>query len=100
MPYVDDRGGIAFDGDDPWKGYPVAIVERIREIIVEVLGYRKAVGLLPTSRFVMDLGIVSLDDVELVIATEEAFSIAIPDEDAVQIITVGDLVQYVKDRTG
>lgn len=57
MPYVDDRGGIAFDGDNPWKGYPVAIVERIREIIVEVLANRKAVGLLPTSRFVMDLGI-------------------------------------------
>ena len=99
MPYVEDRDGIDLPGKNPWKGSPVAIVERIREIIGDLLGHRLTADLQPTTRFVADLGIDSLADVELVIATEEAFSIAIPDEDATQLITVGDLVRYVTEAT-
>lgn len=32
MPYIEDRGGLDFYGDNPWKGYPVTIVERVLRI--------------------------------------------------------------------
>jgi acyl carrier protein len=46
--------------------------------------------------FVDDLGADSLDIVELVMALEEQFSISIPDEEAENIKTVGDAVEYIK----
>ena len=71
----------------------------MRTLVIRQLGVSIDRLLLKT-RFVKDLGIDSMDDVELVILTEEPFSIAIADEDAAQIVTVGHLVQCVKDRTG
>lgn len=47
------------------------------------------------SNFVNDLGADSLDTVELVMAMEEAFEMSIPDEEAQNIRTVGDVVNYV-----
>ncbi len=43
-----------------------------------------------------DLGVDSLDMVELVIEFEKAFSINISDDDADKIKTVGDAEQYLK----
>jgi acyl carrier protein len=45
-----------------------------------------------------DLGADSLDVVELVMAFEEEFGIEIPDEDAEKIRTVGDVINYLKER--
>lgn len=68
---------------------------------------RKEVGLLlkkaPDSihaadEFVRDLGADSLDTVEIVMATEEAFGITIADDDAEKLITVGDLIDYVSNK--
>jgi acyl carrier protein len=46
-----------------------------------------------------DLGADSLDIVELVMAMEEEFEMEIPDEDAEKIVTVKDILDYVKKRT-
>lgn len=46
--------------------------------------------------FVDDLGMDSLDVVDLTIQCEEEFGIEIPDEDAVKIITVGDMISYLE----
>jgi hypothetical protein len=43
---------------------------------------------------------VGLDSVEFVLATEEAFQIAIPDSDAEKLLTPGDVVDYVLARVG
>jgi hypothetical protein len=43
---------------------------------------------------------VGLDSVEFVLATEEAFQIAIPDADAEKLLTPGDVVDYVLARVG
>jgi acyl carrier protein len=48
-----------------------------------------------TSSFIEDLGADSLDIVELVMAMEEEFEVEIPDEEAENIKTVQDAVNYV-----
>jgi acyl carrier protein len=50
-----------------------------------------------TSHFTNDLGLDSLDTVEVVMAIEEEFSIEIPDKDADEIRTVGDAIEYIFD---
>ena len=48
--------------------------------------------------FIDDLGADSLDIVELVMAIEEEFDIEIPDSDAEKVVTVGDVVDYIKEN--
>ena len=48
--------------------------------------------------FMDDLGADSLDTVELIMAFEEEFDIEIPDEDAENIITVGNVIKYLEDK--
>ncbi len=50
----------------------------------------------PAARFVDDLKADSLAVVELVLALEEAFNLAIPDSDTEKIKTVGDAINYIK----
>lgn len=47
------------------------------------------------SHFVNDLGLDSLDTVELVMAFEDEFAIEIPDADAEKILTCTDAVEYL-----
>lgn len=53
----------------------------------------------PDAKFVEDLGADSLNIVELVMAVEEEFGIEIPDEDAENLFTVGDLQSYIEDNS-
>lgn len=48
-----------------------------------------------TSKFGDDLGLDSLDSVEVVMAIEDEFAIEIPDAEADRIASVGDAVEYV-----
>lgn len=68
--------------------------DRIKEIIVEQLGVEES-EITPDASFIDDLGADSLDTVELVMAFEEEFGIEIPDEDAENIRTVKDVVEYL-----
>lgn len=77
------------------------ISERVKKIVVEQLGVEEK-DVVPSANFVDDLGADSLDLVELMMSLEEAFSnsarkIEIPDEDAQKILTVQDLIDYLKD---
>ncbi len=73
----------------------MAVEEKVKQIIVEQLGVDEA-EVTPSASFVDDLGADSLDQVELIMAFEEAFDIEIPDEDAEKIKTVQDAVDYVE----
>ncbi|HEX30413.1 TPA: acyl carrier protein [Candidatus Poribacteria bacterium] len=73
------------------------VEEKVKEIIAEQLQV-DAEKVTPEASFIDDLGADSLDTVELVMAFEEAFDIEIPDEDAEKIRTVGDAINYIKDR--
>jgi acyl carrier protein len=67
---------------------------KVREIIVNELGVESE-KVTREASFVEDLGADSLDTVELVMAFEEEFGIDIPDEDAEQMRTVGDAIDYL-----
>lgn len=69
--------------------------DKVKEVIVEQLGVKESEVVLGAS-FVDDLGADSLDLVELVMALEEEFGVEIPDEDAEQLTTVGEVVDYIK----
>ncbi len=49
----------------------------------------------PTSTFQAELGLDSLDTVEVVMAFEEEFSIEIPDSEADKIQSVSDAIEYL-----
>ena len=73
------------------------IFEKVKGIIVEQLGVSETAVTTETS-FIDDLGADSLDIVELIMALEEEFDTEIPDSDAEKIVTVGDVVDYIKDH--
>ena len=73
------------------------IFEKVKSIIVEQLGVTETSVTMEAS-FIDDLGADSLDIVELVMALEEEFDIEIPDSDAEKVVTVGDVVDYIKDH--
>jgi len=73
--------------------------EAIQNRILEVLkGFEpvKTDRLSPTASFTGDLGLDSLDVVEVQMAIEEEFSIEIPDGEADEIQTVAQAVEYIK----
>ena len=72
------------------------IFEKVKGIVTEQLGVDAEEVSLETS--FDDLNADSLDVVELIMALEEEFDIEIPDEDAEKIKTVGDAVNYIKEK--
>jgi acyl carrier protein len=71
-----------------------SIEERVRKIVVEQLGVSEG-QVTSEASFVDDLGADSLDTVELVMALEEEFGTEIPDEDAENITTVQQAIDYI-----
>ena len=53
----------------------------------------------PDTELMDDLGLESLDIVELVMAVEDEFDIEIPDEDADRMVTIEDVIDYVRENT-
>lgn len=71
--------------------------ERVRDIIVELLGVDENEVTLD-ARFREDLEADSLDLVELIMAFEEEFEGEISDEEAQKITTVGEAVSYINEH--
>lgn len=68
--------------------------EKVKGIIVDLLGVDPA-KVVPEARFREDLEADSLDLVELIMKFEEEFGGTISDEEAQQIKTVGQAVEYI-----
>ena len=68
---------------------------RVVEIIVDKLG-RSPEQVTPEASFTTDLGADSLDTVELIMDFEKEFDIEIPEEDAQNIKTVKDAIDYIE----
>ncbi len=73
------------------------IAAKIKAIIAESLGV-DINEVTDNASFVNDLGADSLDTVELIMALEEQFGIEIPDEDAEKMQTVGQAIEYIKNK--
>ena len=73
------------------------IFEELKPIIIEQLGVEED-NVKTEATFVDDLSADSLDIVELIMAIEEKFDMEIPDSAAEKIVTVGDVVEYIKNN--
>ena len=69
--------------------------DKIREIIADKLSISED-EITMDSAFLEDLNADSLDIVELIMALEDELDMEIPDEDAENFVTVGDVVKFVK----
>ena len=73
------------------------VFEKVKSIIVEQLQVAENT-VTEEASFIDDLGADSLDLVELIMALEEEFDIEIPDADAEKVVTVRDVVDYIKEN--
>ena len=72
-----------------------SVEEKVKKIIMEQLDVEENV-VVPEASFVDDLGADSLDQVELIMAMEEAFGVSIPDEEAEKIRTLQDAINFIE----
>lgn len=75
----------------------MSLEAKVKGIIVEQLHVSED-QVKPEASFIEDLGADSLDQVELVMAFEEAFKQEIPDEEAAKLTTVGAVLEYLKQK--
>jgi acyl carrier protein len=73
------------------------IKEKVVSIIVDKLGVEQS-EVTNEASFTNDLGADSLDTVELIMEFEKEFNIAIPDDQAENIQTVGDAITYITEN--
>ena len=73
------------------------IFDKIKDIIIEQLQVEESDISMDTN-LMKDLSADSLDAVEIIMAIEEEYGIEIPDEEAENFQTVGDLVEYVEEN--
>lgn len=70
------------------------IREQVIEIIVDKIGVDEN-QVKDTAVFTSDLGVDSLDVMEIILEAEKTFNIKIPDEEAEKLTTVGSLINYI-----
>lgn len=75
----------------------LSIAERVTKIIVDKLSVDEG-EVTPSANFIKDLGADSLDTVELIMEFEKEFDVAIPDEQAEKIQTVGDAIAFIESQ--
>ena len=73
------------------------MLEKVAAIIREQLN-QENVEITEATRFKEDLEVDSLDLFELVMAFEEAYNVEIPSEDLEKLETVGDVMDYIRDK--
>lgn len=73
------------------------IAAKVKSIIVDKLGVDEK-EVTEAASFTNDLGADSLDTVELIMEFEKEFNIAIPDDQAEKINTVGEAIKYIQEH--
>ncbi len=73
------------------------LLDELKKLVAERLGIDEK-DIKPGASFTEDLGADSLDLVELMMALEEKFGIEIPDEDTRELVTVQDVIDYLKSK--
>lgn len=73
------------------------MLEKMKELIAEQLGLEEE-SITENSSFKEDLGADSLDLFTLVMALEDEYSVEIPSDDLEKMATVGDVMNYLKEK--
>ena len=74
----------------------MAVADKVIELISKQLN-KPADEITNDKEIVKDLGADSLDVVEMLMSLEEEFNITVPEEDAVNIKTVGDIIKLIEE---
>lgn len=72
-------------------------LEMLRQAITKELG--RDLGDITSGTSFEDMALDSLEVVQMIMAIEEAFDIEIDDEDVDGLKTVGELVEYIEEKT-
>ena len=72
--------------------------EKVKKMVADHLGVEEA-KVTEEANFIDDLGADSLDTVELVMAFEEEFGSEISDSEAEKILTVGDAIKFIENKS-
>lgn len=75
----------------------MATIDKVKELISKQLN-KDINDVTAEKEIVKDLGADSLDVVEMLMSLEEEFNITVPEEDAVNIKTVGDIVNLIDEQ--
>ena len=74
------------------------VANKVKKMVVDHLGVEES-KVNDEANFIDDLGADSLDTVELVMAFEEEFGSEISDSEAEKILTVGDAVKFIENKS-
>jgi acyl carrier protein len=74
------------------------LFQRVQAVVAEQLGVDPE-QVTPEAEFVQDLNADSLDLVELIMQLEEEFGIEISDEEASNIVTVNDAIEFIQEHS-
>ncbi len=75
----------------------MAVVDKVKELIAQQLN-KSVDDISEEKEIVKDLGADSLDVVEMLMSLEEEFDVTVPEEEAVNIKTVGDIVKVIENK--
>ena len=75
----------------------MAVADKVKALIAEQLN-RPVEEVLEEKEVVKDLGADSLDIVEMLMSLEEEFNITVPEDEAVNIKTVGDIITLIESK--
>ncbi|KAM3864197.1 acyl carrier protein, mitochondrial-like [Diretmus argenteus] len=84
-----------------YSGMPPLTLETVKERVMYVLKLYDKISpekLQTSSHFMKDLGLDSLDQVEIIMAMEDEFGFEIPDAEAEKLMTPEEIVQYIADK--
>ena len=73
------------------------MIEKVKQLLASQLNISPD-KITPESKIVEDLAAESADMIEMVMTMEEEFGISIPDEDAMNLTTVSDIVNYIEKK--
>ncbi len=73
------------------------MLDRIKQVILEYVEIEES-KISEDTNFIEDLGLNSYDLMSLAGAMEEEFDIEISDRDVTNIVTVGDLMEYIEEH--
>ncbi len=76
------------------------MLEEIKNLLVSELNIEHPEDVTMEASLANDLGINSLELADLVLLCEEKFDIEIEEDDLRELITVGDVVRYLEEKTG